>query len=224
MHEGEELNELLDTLRETARAVNKEWASILGIPKAVLSHVSSQVGQSPSSLTPLLEFIQGTPNITSEEYEAIRKTLLASFLERPEYLPRTVSTNLNRLWSSLSPNEHPMALQEEMSHLLNTYLYGSPISNIGANISRLLRFPLRRKIGQVLGHGRGIILGKLAEFRTCRMMAGHIGRPPMRSVLEAEYNELKAKMPSIIWEDFKEVTDNVEGAQMLACVAGVCEI
>jgi hypothetical protein len=31
-------------------------------------------------------------------------------------------------------------------------------------------------------------------------------------------------MPTIEWAKFAENTDNVEGAQMLACVAGVCEI
>ena len=35
---------------------------------------------------------------------------------------------------------------------------------------------------------------------------------------------LKAKMPVLDWGKFKEETDNVEGAQMLACVSGVCEI
>jgi hypothetical protein len=33
------------------------------------------------------------------------------------------------------------------------------------------------------------------------------------------------EMPSSIdWEQMKEVTDNVEGAQTLACTAGGCEI
>jgi hypothetical protein len=33
------------------------------------------------------------------------------------------------------------------------------------------------------------------------------------------------EMPqSIDWEAMSEATDNVEGAQMLACVSGVCDI
>ena len=35
---------------------------------------------------------------------------------------------------------------------------------------------------------------------------------------------MKAAMPTINWDAFRELTDNVEGAQMLACTAGVCEI
>ena len=39
-----------------------------------------------------------------------------------------------------------------------------------------------------------------------------------------QYEELKAKMPAIDWTLLKEETDNVEGAQMLACTGGSCEI
>ena len=41
---------------------------------------------------------------------------------------------------------------------------------------------------------------------------------------EQQYKDLVAKMPKIDWEAFIEQTDNVEGAQMLACSAGVCDI
>jgi ribonucleoside-diphosphate reductase alpha chain len=47
---------------------------------------------------------------------------------------------------------------------------------------------------------------------------------PYQECTEQEYEELKAKVPTLNWEDFKEVDDNVEGAQMLACASGVCEL
>ena len=53
---------------------------------------------------------------------------------------------------------------------------------------------------------------------------GTYRQAPYEECTEEEYLALKAKMPAIKWTDFQEVTDNVEGAQMLACVAGVCEI
>jgi hypothetical protein len=49
-------------------------------------------------------------------------------------------------------------------------------------------------------------------------------RAPYEECTEEEYNELKGEMPKIDWTKFVEVTDNVEGAQMLACVAGVCDL
>jgi ribonucleoside-diphosphate reductase alpha chain len=57
------------------------------------------------------------------------------------------------------------------------------------------------------------------------MDLGTYRQAPYESIAEEEYNTLKAVMPDTInWEDFKEKTDNVEGAQTLACSAGGCEI
>jgi ribonucleoside-triphosphate reductase len=53
---------------------------------------------------------------------------------------------------------------------------------------------------------------------------GTYRQAPYEECTEEQYNELKARVPKIDWSLFQEQTDNVEGAQMLACVAGVCEI
>jgi ribonucleoside-diphosphate reductase alpha chain len=47
---------------------------------------------------------------------------------------------------------------------------------------------------------------------------------PYQEINEEQYNEMAAKMPNIVWDAFLEATDNVEGAQMLACTSGICEI
>ena len=57
------------------------------------------------------------------------------------------------------------------------------------------------------------------------MDGGTYRQAPYESFTLREYNEMLEKMPlGIDWESFVENTDNVEGAQMLACTAGVCEI
>lgn len=53
---------------------------------------------------------------------------------------------------------------------------------------------------------------------------GTYRQAPYETCTKEEYEALLIKMPVINWEELKETTDNVEGAQMLACVAGVCEI
>jgi ribonucleoside-diphosphate reductase alpha chain len=53
---------------------------------------------------------------------------------------------------------------------------------------------------------------------------GTYRQAPYETCTEAEYEALKAKMPTIDWSLLSENTDNVEGAQMLACSSGVCEI
>jgi len=58
---------------------------------------------------------------------------------------------------------------------------------------------------------------------TSRTTAAPTAKPRTKSAPK-KYNALKAKVPTINWQEFKEVTDNVEGAQQLACSAGSCEI
>ena len=57
------------------------------------------------------------------------------------------------------------------------------------------------------------------------MDGGSYRQAPYSSCTKEEYEEALALTPtSIDWEAMKEATDNVEGAQTLACVAGICEI
>ena len=54
---------------------------------------------------------------------------------------------------------------------------------------------------------------------------GSYKQAPYEEITEDVYDLLKTGMPKEIdWDKFVEYTDNVEGAQQLACVAGVCEI
>jgi ribonucleoside-diphosphate reductase alpha chain len=57
------------------------------------------------------------------------------------------------------------------------------------------------------------------------MDGGTYRQAPYETCTEQEYNELLAKMPvNINWDELKENDDNVEGAQQLACVSGVCDL
>jgi ribonucleoside-diphosphate reductase alpha chain len=54
---------------------------------------------------------------------------------------------------------------------------------------------------------------------------GSYKQAPYEEIGKEEYEKLKEAMPKTVdWETFIEYTDNVEGAQQLACVSGVCEI
>jgi len=57
------------------------------------------------------------------------------------------------------------------------------------------------------------------------MDGGTYRQAPYESMTEFEYHDMVSKMPlGIDWDKFIERTDNVEGAQTLACTAGGCEI
>jgi len=54
---------------------------------------------------------------------------------------------------------------------------------------------------------------------------GTYRQAPYEECTEEEYIKLLHKMPIVIdWDSLVEVDDNVEGTQMLACTAGVCDI
>ena len=54
---------------------------------------------------------------------------------------------------------------------------------------------------------------------------GTYRQAPYEEITAGEYLEAMMKMPEgIDWDQFIERTDNVEGAQMLSCTAGACEI
>jgi ribonucleoside-diphosphate reductase alpha chain len=54
---------------------------------------------------------------------------------------------------------------------------------------------------------------------------GSYRQAPYEDCTKEQYDALMAITPQEIdWDSLVEVDDNVEGAQMLACVSGVCEI
>lgn len=54
---------------------------------------------------------------------------------------------------------------------------------------------------------------------------GNYRQAPYEECSKEQYEQLLAKMPTqIYWDNLREVDDNVEGAQTLACVSGHCEI
>lgn len=54
---------------------------------------------------------------------------------------------------------------------------------------------------------------------------GSYKQAPYEECTEEAYNAMLEKMPkSIDWDSIEEFDDNVEGAQMLACTAGSCEV
>jgi ribonucleoside-diphosphate reductase alpha chain len=57
------------------------------------------------------------------------------------------------------------------------------------------------------------------------MDGGTYRQAPYETIDQATYDQALSLMPkNIDWDSLKEVEDNVEGSQMLACSAGSCEI
>jgi len=222
--QGEELNVLLDELRECARATNKEWAAALGIPESASitcvkpSGTVSQLVDSASGIhprhskyyirrvrgdkkDPLTQFLIGQ-GVPAEDcvYKPTQTTVFSFPQRAPDGLVRNDVTPIAHLELWLTYQRH--------------WCEHKPSVTIS----------VAEKDWPSVGAWTWDHFGEISGVSYLPYDGGTYRQAPYEECTEEEYNKLKASIPKINWLDLKENTDNVEGAQMLACTAGVCEI
>ena len=222
--EGENLNALLAELREEARRANEEFATLLGIPKSAAitcvkpSGTVSQLVDSASGIhprhskyyvrrvrgdskDPLTQFLiqQGIPNEPCV-YKPDQTTVFSFPQRAPDGLTREDVTPIAHL------------------QLWLTYQRAWCEHKPSVTIS------VEEKDWPSVGAWTWDNFAEISGVSYLPYDGGTYRQAPYEECTEEEYSALKAKVPNIDWTAFKEVTDNVEGAQMLACVAGVCDI
>ena len=222
--QGEKLNELLSELREAARTANKEFATLLGIPESAAitcvkpSGTVSQLVDSASGIhprhskfyirrvrgdkkDPLTQFLieQGIPNEACV-YKP-DQTVVFSF-------PQKAPAGITR--SDVSP----------ISHLELWLTY----QRYWCEHKPSVTISVEENDWPSVGAWTWDHFDEISGVSYLPYDGGTYRQAPYEECTEEQYKELKARVPSINWKDLKEVTDNVEGAQMLACAAGVCEI
>jgi len=222
--QGDKLNGILNELRDVARATNKIWAEKLGVPTSAAitcvkpSGTVSQLVDSASGIhprhskfyirrvrgdkkDPLTTFLveQGVP---SEDcvYKPTQTTVFSFPQKAPDGLTRSDVTPINHL-------ELWLTYQRE-------WCEHKPSVTIS----------VEEKDWPSVGAWTWDHFDQISGVSYLPYDGGTYRQAPYEECTEAEYKELKAKMPVIDWTEFQEITDNVEGAQMLACVSGVCEI
>ena len=222
--QGQKLNDLLTKLREVARDTNAEWADILGISKSAAitcvkpSGTVSQLTDSASGIhprhskyyirrvrgdakDPLTQFLisQGVPNEPCV-YKP-DQTVVFSFPQKaPDGLTRADVTSVSHLELWLTFQRY--------------WCEHKPSVTIS----------VEEKDWPEVGAWTWKNFDEISGVSYLPHDGGTYRQAPYEEVDEQAYNELKAKIPVINWEAFKEETDNVEGAQTLACSAGFCEI
>jgi ribonucleoside-diphosphate reductase alpha chain len=222
--QGDKLNELLSRLREEARRANEEYAALLGIPKSAAitcvkpSGTVSQLVDSASGIhprhsaiyisrvrgdkkDPLTQFLiqQGIPNEPCV-YKP-DQTIVFSFPQKaPAGITRADVTPISHLALWLTYQQH--------------WCEHKPSVTIS----------VEEKDWPSVGAWTWDNFSEISGVSYLPYDGGTYRQAPYEECTEEEYNELKAKVPTINWQEFKEVTDNVEGAQQLACSAGSCEI
>ena len=221
---GENLNATLSRLREVSRSTNEDYARLLGIPKSAAitcvkpSGTVSQLVDSASGIhprhskfyirrvrgdkkDPLSQFLieQGVPN--EDCVYKPTQTVVFSFPQKaPDGLTRADVTPISHLELWLTYQRH--CTEHKPSITISVEEKDWP--SVGAF---------------VWDH-----FDEMSGVSFLPYDGGTYRQAPYEDCTEEEYNELKGEMPTIDWTKFIEVTDNVEGAQMLACTAGSCEI
>jgi ribonucleoside-diphosphate reductase alpha chain len=222
--QGEELNALLRELRECARDTNKEWAAALGIPVSAAitcvkpSGTVSQLTDSASGIhprhskfyvrrvrgdkkDPLSQFLVGQ-GVPAEDcvYKPTQTTVFSFPQRAPDGLTRDDITPIGHLGLWLTYQ------QQWCEH--------KPSVTIS----------VEEKDWPSVGAWTWDNFSEISGVSYLPYDGGTYRQAPYEECTEEEYKALKANMPVIDWMKLVENTDNVEGAQMLACTAGVCEI
>ena len=222
--QGEKLNGLLTELREEARRANEEFAELLGIPKSAAitcvkhSGTVSQLVDSASGIhprhskfyirrvrgdkkDPLTQFLiaQGIPNEACV-YKPDQTVVFSFPIKAPDGITR----------SDVTPQDH-LALWLTYQRFWCEHKPSVTIS-------------VEEKDWPAVGAWTWENFDEISGVSYLPYDGGTYRQAPYEECSEDDYNKLKESIPKINWDDLKENTDNVEGAQQLACSAGVCEI
>jgi ribonucleoside-triphosphate reductase len=222
---GEEaLGKLLDNLRTVAVETNRQWASALGINQSVAitcvkpSGTVSQLTDSASGIHPRFS------DYYVRTVRADKKDPLATaMIERGFPHEEDVMNNSN--WVFSFPQKAPskavtvesMGAMEQL-RLWKTYqdhwCEHKPSMTCYYNDDNF--FAVCQWIWENFDSVSGISFLPEAE---------HVYKQaPYQKIDKETYQKLSKEMPKGMQWDIEESSDNTEGAQTLACVAGVCEI
>jgi len=222
--QGEKLNKILNDLRDVARSTNKEWAQKLGIPVSAAitcvkpSGTVSQLVDSASGIHPRHSkfYIR---RVRGDKKDPLSTFLVEQGVPSEDCVYKPTQTTVFSF-----PQKAPDGLTREdvtpISHLELWLTYQKEWCEHKPSVT----ISVEEKDWPSVGAWTWDHFDQISGVSYLPYDGGTYRQAPYEECTEEEYNALKAKMPTINWNDFKEVTDNVEGAQMLACVAGVCEI
>ena len=222
--EAPALDYMLTTLREHARAVNKEWAARLGIPESAAitcvkpSGTVSQLVDAASGIHPRHApfYIR---RVRGDNKDPLSQFLIQAGVPHEDCVYKPTQTVVFSF-----PQRAPAGLTRDdvssTEHLRLWLAYQRKWCEHKPSVTISVKEGEWPRVGAwVFEH-----FDEISGVSFLPHDGGTYRQAPYEECTEEQYNELKARMPVIDWTKLREETDNVEGAQMLACVAGSCEI
>jgi ribonucleoside-diphosphate reductase alpha chain len=222
--QGEELNALLTELREESRRTNKEFAALLGIPESASitcvkpSGTVSQLVDSASGIHPR------HAKFYIRRVRGDKKDPLTTFLVEQGVPSEACVYKPDQTVVFSFPQKAPAGITRAdvspIGHLSLWLTY----QRYWCEHKPSVTISVAEKDWPSVGAWTWENFDEISGVSYLPYDGGTYRQAPYEECTEAEYEELKAKIPTVNWLDLKENTDNVEGAQMLACSAGSCEI
>jgi len=221
---GEQLDDLLTQLREEARRTNTEFADLLGIPTSTAitcvkpSGTVSQLVDSASGIHPRHSkfYIR---RVRGDSKDPLTQFLIQQGIPNEPCVYKPEQTTVFSF-----PQRAPDGLTREdvdpISHLELWLTYQRKFTEHKPSITVSVSENEWPKVGAWVFEN----FEELSGVSFLPYSEHSYRQAPYEECTEEEYLALKAQVPLIDWLQFKEQTDNVEGSQMLACVAGACEI
>jgi len=222
--QGDKLNAILSELREMARATNTEWAAKLGVPASAAITCVKPSG----TVSQLVDSASGIHPRHSKYYvrrvRGDKKDPLTQFLieQGVPYEPCVYKPDQTIVFSF--PQKAPAGITRAdvtpQSHLALWLTY----QRYWCEHKPSVTISVEEKDWPSVGAWTWENFDEISGVSYLPYDGGTYRQAPYEECTKEEYEELKAKQPKIDWEAFIENTDNVEGAQQLACTAGACEI
>jgi ribonucleoside-triphosphate reductase (thioredoxin) len=216
--------DVLDKLREHSRQVNAETAALLDIPASTAitcvkpSGTVSQLVNSASGIHPRHSkfYIR---RVRGDKKDPLTAFLISQGVPAEDCVYKPTQTTVFSF-----PQKAPAGLVRDdvtpISHLENWLTYQRHWCEHKPSVT----ISVAEKDWPSVGAWVWEHFDEISGVSFLPYDGGTYRQAPYEECTEEQYKELKAKMPTLDWSLFKEETDNVEGAQMLACVAGVCEV
>lgn len=221
---GPELDAALADLRAYARTVNVELAATLGIPASTAitcvkpSGTVSQLVNSASGIHPrhAKHYIR---RVRGDKKDPLSQFLISQGVPAEDCVYKPTQTTVFSF-----PQRAPAGLTRDgvtpIQHLELWLAYQRHWCEHKPSVT----ISVEEKDWPSVGAWVWEHFDEISGVSFLPYDGGTYRQAPYETCTEAEYEAMKAAMPTIKWEEFRELTDNVEGAQMLACTAGVCEI
>lgn len=224
--DSEELPKLLEELRDVAVATNAEFATSLSIPASVAITCIKPEG-TVSQLTGTASGIH--PQHSQYFIRRVRsdnKDPLTDFLKSQGFPsePCVMKPESTTVFSFPVQVGEGALFREDLTaieHLRLWLLYQRHWCEHKPSVTISVKEEEWPEVGAWVWKNFDEITG--VSFLP--MDGGTYRQAPYETITAEEYDKLFAVMPKgIDWEAFVEKTDNVEGAQTLACTAGGCEV